>query len=694
VGKIDYDETRTKSVAAWFPSRIDRLYVDYTGIEVQKGDHLAHVYSPELLTAQQELLSAIKFGAKDLGSIRDKLRLWGFSEEKIKAIEERGETTDRLDIDTPLGGIVIHKNINEGDYVKTGDPMFRIADLSTIWMQLDAYETDLPWLRYGQHVEFEAEAIPGKKFTGTVAFISPTLDPKTRTVKIRVNADNPSMELKPEMFVHAKALSTLAGAGKVLAPELAGKWISPMHPEIIQDEPGDCPVCGMKLVKAEDLGYSVLKPSEKPPLVVPTSAVLKTGKRSLVYIEVPNSEKPTYEGREILVGPRAGDYYIVEEGLMEGERVVVQGNFKIDSALQIVAKPSMMNPGGGGTGGGHQHGGAPGSHAAHAGLPSYEVGSVFREQLDAVFKAYLAVQEALAADSQKDARKYGTAVITALDKVDMALVQDEAHMAWMNYLAPIRGSATMIEGADDIDKSREAFLPLSKTLIEVAKVFQVDPGANAVEVHCPMAFNNQGAPWLQIGEEIRNPYFGAKMLQCGEVRMALGESVQRYDVDQTFRERLGALLHSYFSLQEALASDDFALAKKNAAAVGENFRSIDMAALTGEAHMAWMEQDTIFKSSTEALLAAQDIKALRAAFQPLSTAMTNSAKAFAPLGHEAVYELHCPMAFDFKGGTWLQKNEEVNNPYFGAEMLTCGSVKNELLSNTEKSEHKGHEHGK
>jgi len=114
VGKIDYDETQTKTIAAWFPARIDKLYVDYTGVEVRKGDHLAYIYSPELLTAQRELISSIKFN-NDIGAVKDKLRLWGLSEEKIRAIAERGETNDHMDIDATIGGIVIHKTVNEGD---------------------------------------------------------------------------------------------------------------------------------------------------------------------------------------------------------------------------------------------------------------------------------------------------------------------------------------------------------------------------------------------------------------------------------------------------------------------------------------------------------------------------------------------------------------------------------------------------
>lgn len=526
VGKIDYDETRTKTIAAWFPARIDKLYVDYTGVDVRKGDHLAYVYSPELLTAQRELISAIKFKSEDIGTIKDKLRLWGLSDEKIRSIEAKGETDDRMDIDAPFGGIVIHKSVTQGDYVKTGETLFKIADLSKVWVQLDAYESDLPWLRYRQKVEFKAEAVPGKVFEGVVTFISPILDPKTRTVKVRVNADNAGFVLKPEMFVRATAFATVASGGKVISPDLAGKWIGPMHPEVLSDKPGNCPICGMKLVKAEDLGYAVAEHSAEPPLVIPTSAVLKTGKRSVVYVEVPDKEEPTYEGREILVGPKAGGYYIVEEGLMEGERVVTEGSFKIDSALQILAKPSMMDPEGGG-GGGHDHGKmkkpAPGDGKPAGGnMTVYEVPDEFSQQLSPVFAEFFKVQSALADDDLEGAGKAAEAMGSALAAVDMKLLKGDGHMAWMGDVTPIKDGIGKIAAGKDLAAVRKAFEGLSETMSEVAMGFGIHFDKPTVMVHCPMAFDGKGGHWLQQGKEVRNPYFGKAMSECGEVVKELG----------------------------------------------------------------------------------------------------------------------------------------------------------------------------
>jgi Cu(I)/Ag(I) efflux system membrane fusion protein len=360
-GKIDYDETRVKHITAWVPGRIDRLYVDFTGTQVNKGDHMVYLYSPELLSAQAELLQAVKAAGNfkagsselirrsvlaTLEAAREKLRLLGLTREQIEEIEKTAKPVDHLTIYAPMGGIVIHKNATEGVYIDTGTPIYTVADLSSLWIKLDAYESDLPWIRYGQEVEFTTEAYPGEVFKGRISFIDPFLNAKTRTVKLRVNVDNSEGKLKPEMFVRAVVRSRVAGSGRVMAAEMAGKWICPMHPSVVKTEAGSCDICEMDLVTTESLGYVVDSPNEAP-LAIPASAPLITGTRAVVYVQVPGAEKPTYEGREIVLGARAGDYYIVKSGLAEGEIVVTNGNFKIDSALQIQAKPSMMNPEGG-----------------------------------------------------------------------------------------------------------------------------------------------------------------------------------------------------------------------------------------------------------------------------------------------------------------------------------------------------------
>ena len=545
VGKVDYDETRLGYITAWVPGRLERLYVDYTGIPVNEGDHMVYLYSPELATAQTELLQALertqsvpegegslvnRRARKWLEDIRDKFRLWGLTDGQIQEIEERGTPSDYMTIYAPMGGIVIHKNALEGMYVNTGTRIYTIADLSRVWVQLDAYESDLQWLRYGQEVQFDTEAYPGETFTGRIAFIDPVLDAKTRTVNVRVNVENPDGRLKPEMFVRAIVHSKIAEGGRIVDAEFAGKWISPMHPEVVKDEPGSCDVCGMPLVRAESLGFvSVETGDATPPLVIPASAPLKTGKRALVYLAVPGSPGK-FEGREVVLGPRARDHYIVLDGLEEGEVVVVHGNFKIDSAMQLVAKPSMMNPAGGGPAPTHDHGHATRDPVAlELPEPRTEVRAVvsplkvpddFRTQLAPLYASYVDIQAALSKDDPDGAKRAASTLKDALSKPDMSLLSSDAHNIWMKEQRQMISTVCQIAGEDNIDRARFAFALLSEQFIAVAKRFGAADSA-LHRFHCPMAFDGRGADWLQTKERIENPFFGSAMFRCGTLEESI-----------------------------------------------------------------------------------------------------------------------------------------------------------------------------
>jgi Cu(I)/Ag(I) efflux system membrane fusion protein len=531
VGKVRFDETRLAYIAPRVPGRIDRLYANFIGMPVQRGDHLADLYSPELISAQQELLQVAKSRGGEASSVsllnatRERLRLWGLTAEQVAEIERSGQVRDHVTFYSPIGGIVVEKEAREGQYVETGMRLFTVADLSRVWVQLDAYESDLAWLRYAQEVAFQAEAYPGEMFTGTISFIDPMLDPMTRTVKVRVNVANAEGRLKPEMFVRAVVRATVAGDGQVLRGDLRGKWISPMHPEIIKDAPGACDVCGMPLVRAEDLGYAA--PDEARgawPLVIPASAPLVTGKRAVVYVALPQQEG-TYEGREVVLGPRAGDYFLVREGVQEGEQVVINGAFKIDSSLQIQGKPSMMAPEGGAAPVGRQHGEAP--PAARTGtnavIPANVVApDAFRRQLDGVLDNVLATADALAGDDLESARTGAANAKKYLAAVDMSVLAGKAHERWMQSLNALNVSADKMVVAKDLETFRIAFASLSSEMARVVRTFGPVRSEPVYDLRCPMAFNNRGATWLQKDQRVRNPYFGKAMLTCGEVVETIG----------------------------------------------------------------------------------------------------------------------------------------------------------------------------
>ena len=352
VGEIDYDERRVAYVAAWIPGRIDRLFVDFTGINVKKGEPLLWIYSPKLVTTQEEYLLAIETlekvkgsrneetvrGAKSLvEAAKRRLILWGINEKQIGELEQRKKGNTHMTIYAPIGGTVIHKNAVEGKYVKEGENLYKIANLYNLWMMADIYEYELAWVKKKQKVEITTSAYPGEIFEGTISFIDPYLNPKTRSLKVRVNVPNPGFKLKPGMYVKVLIRSSIYEGirepGKVI-------YTCSMHPEVISDKPGECPICEMFLVKKE-------LASPDSVLAVPRDAVLDTGARKLVYVE---KERGSYVAKEIEIGSEATAsvngikrrFYVLKTGLSEGMRVVSQANFLIDSQSQITGQAGAV----------------------------------------------------------------------------------------------------------------------------------------------------------------------------------------------------------------------------------------------------------------------------------------------------------------------------------------------------------------
>ncbi len=489
IGKVDFDETQYRVITARVPGRIDTLFVDYTGVKVGKGQRLASLYSPDLYASQWELLNAVQAekelpvgadefmkdsAAATVASAKERIRLWGLNEGQINGIIRRGKALDHLDINSPLGGFVVHKAAMEGMYVKPGTSLYTVADLSRVWVTLNAYESDLALLREGQTIDFTVEALPGREFTGDIVFIDPILDSRTRTVSVRVEVDNADGALKPGMFVTAVAN---AAAGN----------------------------------------------SATGSLVIPATAPMITGARAVVYVRLPDREKPTFEGREVVLGPRVGDHYLVESGLTAGERVVTKGNFKIDSALQIQAKPSMMNPEGGGPMPGHNHGGSSPSTGSGEVMemdseeeePPLVVSEEFRTQLGEVLQSYLAMQKALAADDDLASKTSAEAAVQALARVEMGLLKDHAHMVWMKDEPLLKTKLGALATADGLKARRDVLRPASEFLWKTLNRFGYTQTEKVRFFHCPMAIDEAGANWIQLANVTANPYYGASMLRCG-----------------------------------------------------------------------------------------------------------------------------------------------------------------------------------
>jgi Cu(I)/Ag(I) efflux system membrane fusion protein len=451
-GKIAPNEKKLAVITANYSGRIEKLFVDFTGQAVTKGEKMATIYSPELVTAQRELIEAAKnkqVNPSLYNAVREKLRLWKITEKQIAAIESNGEVMTELDVYADISGIVMTRNVSTGDYVNRGSVLFEIVDLSSIWVMLDAYEQDLALVKIGSKVNFTVASLPGKEFTSTVTFIDPLINPQTRTASVRAEANNPELQLKPEMFVKGK-------------------------------------------IKAQFSAQAELKGKS---LLISKTSVLWTGTRSVVYVKVQGSEFPAFEMRDIVLGPRAGDFYIVEKGLKEGEEIVTNGVFAIDAAAQLSGNYSMMN--------------RPVSKRI-------SVHEKFKSQLTDLTRRYFDLKNSLVKSNFTSAKNSAGRIMKSVQSVDMNLLDEKAHHEWMEKEKQLKKSIDMILKAKDIEEQRKHFETLSDVLIESAELFGLTIDMVYVQF-CPMAFDDKGAYWLSESDKILNPYFGDMMLTCGEV---------------------------------------------------------------------------------------------------------------------------------------------------------------------------------
>ncbi|UII21358.1 efflux RND transporter periplasmic adaptor subunit [Fulvivirga ligni] len=449
-GKIEADERNISQVSAQFKGRIEKLYVNFTGEKVKRGQVLATIYSPELITAQQELLEAAKY--KDSSpaiyqAVRNKLKNLQVADAEINKIESTGEVSIAVPVRSSYAGVVRELHVSAGDNVNKGESLFGIVDLSKLWVVLDAYEKDLNHISEGDLVTFTVPSLPGQNFKAKVTFIDPFIDPSNRVAGIRAEVINDKGKLKPEMFVRAAIKNdNQSNGGEVIT--------------------------------------------------VPQSAVLWTGKRSLVYVKLDNYDQPTFEYREVILGAEKGDHYVIESGLKAGERVVVNGTFSIDAAAQLAGKPSMMNP--------------------KEASKQMDISNDAKSALKPVINKYLLLKDALVSDNFNEGKSQASELLAGLKAVNMEVFTGDAHMLWMKQAKPLKEAAALIADSKDIGAARASFISLSEKMI--ALIQGMNPSASTLYVqHCPMADNNKGADWLSSEKEVKNPYFGASMLTCGEV---------------------------------------------------------------------------------------------------------------------------------------------------------------------------------
>jgi len=472
-GKIVENESNLATQTAHFGGRIEKLYINSEGEKVNRGQLLARIYSPELFAAQQELLTAASLKESQPAlykAVRGKLKLWKLSEKQINSIEASKKPISNFPVYANVSGIVTEKIVEEGNHVMEGAPLLKIANLNTVWANFDVYENQLGLFKKGQKILITTNAYADKKFKAKVSFIDPILNTKTRTVILRAVLPNKNGIFKPGMFVEGK--------------------------------------------------LSRVKSTKKEVLSVPATAVLWTGKRSVVYIK-PNPNEPVFEMREVVLGSKSGTDFEVVEGLEKGEEIVTNGTFTVDAAAQLKGKKSMMNKEGGKTMTGHEGHNMNDNNEEmreeKKEIKKLIVTEKFQDQFKTVFDAYINLKDALVKDDATSVTITASTLLKNLAKVDMKLLKDNnAHQQWMNIEKEVKNSSNALAKTSVIKEQRNHFIQLSKQMTKAVQLFGVNQ--KVYNQFCPMAADNKGAYWLSYNKEIRNPYFGESMLSCGEVK--------------------------------------------------------------------------------------------------------------------------------------------------------------------------------
>ena len=474
-GKIIENETMNVVQVSYFSGRIETLAIGFIGEEVFKGQLLATIYSPELYAAQQELITAVSL--KDTQpvlykAVRTKLKLWKLSESQINKIEMSGKIQENFPVYATVSGTVSEKLVAEGAAIKKGQPLFKIANLDTVWANFDVYENQINRFKKGQEITITTNAASNNLYKSKVDFIDPILNTSTRTVTLRAVLPNKGGMFKPGMFVEGQ-------------------------------------------VKAKNSDTSEV-------ITIPSSAILWTGKRSIVYLK-PTTNVPVFEMLEITLGTKNGATYEVLSGLKNGDEIVTNGTFTVDAAAQLQGKKSMMNKKGGASMTGHEgHIGMNGSvhKVAKNNVGRLDVSKAFQQQLKEILNEYISLKDAFVKEESNNIISQSEKIGALLTKVDMKLLENkEAQIFWMSLEKQLRVGVSSILKTTAIKGQRNHFKQISTSLIEALQVFGVNE--KVFIAFCPMADGDKGAYWLSREEKVINPYFGNAMLTCGEIKQVI-----------------------------------------------------------------------------------------------------------------------------------------------------------------------------
>jgi RND family efflux transporter MFP subunit len=641
VGTVDYDETRVRDVNTKIAGWIEELHVDFLGATVEQGEPLFEVYSPALFQAQEEYLLALRT-QRDRGverpgqpldlvaSARTKLELFDVTPRQIEALARAGLPSRTMSVLSPHTGTVIAKHANEGMRIEPGMQVFRIADLSSIWVLVTLYESQLPFVTEGQRAVMSLAYIPGQTFEGRIVYIYPYVDTRTREVQVRLEIENPTGLLKPGMFATVELQSTL----------------------------------------------------KREAVLVPRAAVISTGTRSVAFV---SRGEGRFEPREVRLGAETGEGQVeVLDGLKPGELVVTSGQFLLDSESRVREALAKMIRGNL----------ASEQTAEVATTGASELDSLpapFAAGLADALRAYFAIGDRLAVDSESGIAEPARSLGAALDQVIGVPIPTDEHF-WHRHTeaAVARGKALELASAPDLATAREVFADLSVALDKLVRATGVPPGLDVgvQSLHCPMFREGQGgALWLQPAGAVRNPFFGAMMLECFDRREALpvtgerpategavpsagastpGQAAAPEGAPPEVQEKLATVLSSYLAAQDSLTRDD---ARSAAESLGRLVESVGpLVALDGAAGNAARQ------IRDAAQHPGADLASLRSTFALVSDALLVISESHPLPTHEGgVFHAYCPMVKEH----WLQTGEDIRNPY-DPGMLRCGTIKGRL----------------
>lgn len=463
VGTLAVDQRQLKTISAWASGRIEQLYLNSTAIDVQVGQPMAALFSPEVIVIQQELVQAKQlFKQQDrasaghalartnLQSAQRRLRLLGMPNEQIQTILNSEVLLDTVTISAPVAGVVMEKLVNTGAYVTTGQPLFTVLNLETVWLELEAFEHQLPFISAGQPLTVKLVGLPNEQRHAEVLLLEPVVDASRRTVRVRALLDNADGRLKPGMLATAELKFTQEGV-----------------------------------------------------LLIPVSAALLTGKRALVYVRL-DDERPTYSSREVVLGRRFGSQYEVLSGLTEQDLVVSRGVMRLDSERQIRGLSSMMASASHGGVQGHHHG----AQAVDDSLSDVRSLQLSAHEQTRLLDAYRVLYNALTEDDLSRWQQGAAAFNHAVAVIDWPL-------SFKDSVDALTLGVNHGHSAASLADARDAFYTQVQVLLALADEGVLAGGWS--RAYCPMARDGQGASWLQPQKNVLNPYYGSMMLRCGDL---------------------------------------------------------------------------------------------------------------------------------------------------------------------------------